>query len=201
MSAPGIFAPPAPVNEPVRAYAPGSAERASLKRTLDAMASEQIEIPIVIGGKEFRTGNTATAVMPHDHGHVLATWHKATPDLVAKAVDAALEAHREWSQWSLDHRAAVLLKAAELLTTSWRDVLNAATMLGQSKTAFQAEIDSACEIIDFWRFNAHYAEELFAEQPGSPGSPPITSPTAAPGVGAPSAAASHIGALMYRTSA
>jgi 1-pyrroline-5-carboxylate dehydrogenase len=158
---------PPPVNEPVRAYAPGSAERASLKRTLDAMASEQIEIPIVIGGKEFRTGNTATAVMPHDHGHVLATWHKATPDLVAKAVDAALEAHREWSQWSLDHRAAVLLKAAELLTTSWRDVLNAATMLGQSKTAFQAEIDSACEIIDFWRFNAHYAEELFAEQPGS----------------------------------
>jgi 1-pyrroline-5-carboxylate dehydrogenase len=103
--------------------------------------------------------------MPHDHGHVLGTWHKATPALVSRAIDAARAAHREWSAWSLDDRAAVFLKAAELLTTSWRDTLNAATMLGQSKTVFQAEIDSACEIIDFWRFNAAYAEELYNEQP------------------------------------
>ena len=157
----------APVNEPIRAYAPGSPERASLKTRLDAMASEQIDMPLVIGGEEVRTGNAATSVMPHDHHHVVGTWHKATPALVNKAIDAALAAHKEWSRWSLDDRAAVFLKAAELLTTSWRDTINAATMLGQSKTVFQAEIDSACEIIDFWRFNAHYAEQLQAEQPTS----------------------------------
>ncbi|MEQ1909097.1 MAG: L-glutamate gamma-semialdehyde dehydrogenase [Vicinamibacterales bacterium] len=156
-----------PVNEPIRAYAPGSPERASLKAKLDAMASEQIDIPLVIGGKEISTGDTATSVMPHDHHHVVGTWHRATPALVSKAIDAALAAHKEWSSWSLDDRAAVFLKAAELLTTSWRDTINAATMLGQSKTVFQAEIDSACEIIDFWRFNAHYAEQLQTEQPTS----------------------------------
>ena len=156
-----------PVNEPIRAYAPGSPERASLKATLDSQASEQIDIPIVIGGEKIRTGNTAQAVMPHDHHHVLGTWHKATPELVGKAIDAARAAHHEWSSWSFEDRAAVLLKAAELLTTTWRDTINASTMLGQSKTAFQAEIDSACEIIDFWRFNVHYAEELLAEQPMS----------------------------------
>ena len=131
------------------------------------MASEQIDIPLVIGGEEIATGDTAPSVMPHDHHHVVGTWHKATPALVSKAIDAALAAHKEWSGWSLDDRAAVFLKAAELLTTSWRDTVNAATMLGQSKTVFQAEIDSACEIIDFWRFNAHYAEELQTEQPTS----------------------------------
>ena len=154
-----------PVNEPIKSYAPGSPELASLKAKLDAMASEQVDIPIVIGGKEIRTGNTAHAVMPHDHRHVLGTWHKATPDLARQAVDAALAAHKEWSSWSFEDRAAVILKAAELLTTSWRDVINGATMLNQSKTVFQAEIDAACEIIDFWRFNVHYAEELLAEQP------------------------------------
>jgi 1-pyrroline-5-carboxylate dehydrogenase len=156
---------PTPANEPVRAYAPGSPERTALKGRLDAMAAEQIDIPIVIGGEEIRTGDTANVVMPHDHHHVLGTWHRTTPELVSRAIDAARAAHKEWSAWSLDDRAAVLLKAAELLTTSWRDTLNAATMLGQSKTAFQAEIDSACEIIDFWRFNAAYAEELYSEQP------------------------------------
>jgi len=156
-----------PVNEPIKSYAPGSPERASLKAKLDAMASEQVDIPIVIGGKEIRTGNTAHAVMPHDHRHVLGTWHKATPELARQAVDAALAAHKEWSSWSFEDRAAVMLKAAELLTTSWRDVINGATMLNQSKTVFQAEIDAACEIIDFWRFNVHYAEELLAEQPTS----------------------------------
>jgi 1-pyrroline-5-carboxylate dehydrogenase len=158
---------PPPVNEPIRSYTPGSAERASLKARLDAMAGEQIEIPIVIGGKDIRTGDVENSVMPHDHHHVLARYHKATPALVQEAVAAALKAHQEWSQWSFDDRAAVLLKAAELLTTSWRDTINGATMLGQSKTVFQAEIDSACEIIDFWRFNVHYGQELLGEQPVS----------------------------------
>jgi 1-pyrroline-5-carboxylate dehydrogenase len=129
------------------------------------MASEKIDMPIVIGGQEIRTGDTSAAVMPHDYRHVLGQYHKATPQLVQQAVDSALCAHKEWSAWSFDDRASVLLKAAELLTTSWRDTLNAATMLGQSKTVFQAEIDSACEIIDFWRFNVHYGEELLDEQP------------------------------------
>ena len=133
------------------------------------MASEQVDIPIVIGGREIRTGNTATAVMPHDHRHVLGTYHKATPELARQAIDTALAAHREWSGWAFEDRAAVLLKAAELLRTSWRDVINGATMLNQSKTVFQAEIDAACEIIDFWRFNVHYAEELLSEQPISDG--------------------------------
>ncbi len=154
-----------PVNEPIRAYAPGSPERATLKTALDGMASATVDIPIVIGGKEIRTGDTASVVMPHAHQHVLGTYHKGTPAHAQQAIDAALAAHAEWSSWSFEDRAAVLLKAAELLTTSWRDVINASTMLGQSKTVFQAEIDAACEIIDFWRFNVHYAEELLAEQP------------------------------------
>src|SRR5206468_2015677 len=123
--------------------------------------------PLVIGGKDICTGARAISVMPHDHQHVLANYHKATPALVSQAVDAALAAHKEWSSWAFEDRAAVLLRAAELLTTSWRDIINGATMLGQSKTVFQAEIDSACEIIDFWRFNVHYAQELLAEQPVS----------------------------------
>src|SRR5262245_18274607 len=158
---------PPPINEPVRPYAPQSPERASIKAKLAAMAGETIDMPVIIGGKDCRTGQTAPSVMPHEHRHVLGHYHKATPSLVDEAIAAAREAHREWSGWSFDQRAAVFLKAAELLTTSWRDVLNASTMLGQSKTVFQAEIDSACEIIDFWRFNVHYAQELLDEQPVS----------------------------------
>jgi 1-pyrroline-5-carboxylate dehydrogenase len=158
---------PLPVNEPVKTYAPGTPERAELKARLAAMASERIEIPIVIGGKEFRTGDMAHAVMPHDHAHVLADWHMATPELVQQAITASAEARKDWSRWSWSDRAAVFLKAAELLTTTRRQTLNAATMLGQSKSAFQAEIDSACELIDVWRFNTYYAEQLYDQQPRS----------------------------------
>jgi 1-pyrroline-5-carboxylate dehydrogenase len=158
---------PPPVNEPVRTYAPGSPERAALKERLTSMSSERIEIPIVIGGKEYRSGETAQAVMPHAHRHVLADWHKATKEHVLLAVDAAREAQREWANWPWEDRAAVFLRAAELLATTWRTTLNSATMLGQSKTAFQAEIDSACELIDFYRFNAAFAQELYNEQPES----------------------------------
>src|SRR5690348_10397304 len=156
--------PPA-VNEPVRGYAPGSAERAELKARLASMAKERVEIPIIIGGEEIRTGEMAQSVMPHDHQHVLADWHKATPALVQQAIEASKRAGAEWANWSWEDRAAVFLRAAELLTTTWRQTLNASTMLGQSKTAFQAEIDSACELIDFWRFNPAYAQELYDEQP------------------------------------
>lgn len=156
-----------PVNEPVRAYAPGSAERTSLKARLDAMAGETIEIPVVIGGRAIRTGRTVAVVMPHDHRHVLAQCHQTSAEHVRQAIDAAMIAHREWSAWSFDDRAAVFLKAADLLSTTWRDTLNAATMLGQSKTAFQSEIDAACETIDFFRFNVAFAQDLLDEQPVS----------------------------------
>jgi 1-pyrroline-5-carboxylate dehydrogenase len=156
---------PVPVNEPVKSYAPGSPERASLKDRLKSMAAERVDIPLIIGGEEIRTGDTAQSVMPHNHKHVLADWHKAKPEHVQKAIESSRKAARDWANWAWEDRAAVFLKAAELLTTTWRATLNAATMLGQSKTAFQAEIDSACELIDFWRFNPHFAQELYAEQP------------------------------------
>lgn len=156
---------PPPVNDPVRDYAPGSPERASLKARLVEMAGTTIDIPLIIGGKEIRTGRTKQAVMPHRHGHVLATWHRAGQEETAQAIVAAHEAYREWSSWRWEDRAAVFLRAADLLATTWRDTLNAATMLCQSKTPHQAEIDAACEIVDFWRFNVHYADRLYAEQP------------------------------------
>jgi 1-pyrroline-5-carboxylate dehydrogenase len=158
---------PAPVNEQVKSYAPGSAERAALKERLAQMAGERVDIPLIIGGKEIRTGDLAQSVMPHNHAHVLADYHRATASNIDAAVEAARAASREWADWAWEDRAAVFLKAAELLTTSWRATLNAATMLGQSKTAFQAEIDAACELIDFWRFNPHYAQQLYDQQPVS----------------------------------
>ena len=158
---------PLAVNEPVRSYAPGSSEKAALKERLASMASERIEIPVIIGGKEYRSGEVAHAVMPHSHQHVLADWHKATDEHVRLAVEAAREAQREWANWPWEDRAAVFLRAAELLSTTWRATLNAATMLGQSKTVYQAEIDSACELIDFYRFNCAFAQELYDEQPES----------------------------------
>jgi len=164
----GVRRVPAPVNEAVRSYAPGSSERRALRARLTAMATERIEIPLIIGGAEVRTGHMRQAVMPHNHRHVLADWHQARPEDVERAIQAAAEARREWSRWAWEDRAAVFLRAAELLATSHRDTLNAATMLGQSKTVYQAEIDAAAELVDFWRFNPHYAEELYHEQPLSP---------------------------------
>jgi 1-pyrroline-5-carboxylate dehydrogenase len=158
---------PAPRNEPVLSHAPGTPEREALKAALKEMSGTEIEIPVIIGGKEIRTGDTEQSVVPHDHGHVLATWHKAGEAEVRAAVDAAREAQREWASWPWEERAAVFLRAADLLATRWRPILNAATMLGQSKTAHQAEIDAACEMIDFFRFNVHFAERIYAEQPES----------------------------------
>ena len=166
----GVRRVPEPINEPSRSYAPGTPERAELKARLASMAAEKIDIPIVIGGKEIRTGNTDNVVMPHAHQHVLATYHKAGPEHVQQAIAAAAEARREWASWPWEDRAAVVLRAAELLATTWRPTINAATMLGQSKTAFQSEIDAASEMIDFWRFNSYFAQELYSEQPvSSPG--------------------------------
>ncbi len=148
---------PTPVNETVKSYAPGSPERAALKDRLRSMSKD--------GGKEVHTGEVAESVMPHNHRHVLAQWHRASAATIDQAVAAAREAAKDWANWAWEDRAAVFLKAAELLATTWRPTLNAATMLGQSKTAFQAEIDAACELIDFWRFNPHYAQSLYDEQP------------------------------------
>jgi 1-pyrroline-5-carboxylate dehydrogenase len=156
---------PPPVNEPVRSYAPGSPEKAAIKARLASMAKERIEMPLIIGGEEIRTGDIAESVMPHDHAHVLGTYHRASTKHVEQAIAAAKRASADWSNWAWEDRAAVFLRAAELLATTWRSTINAATMLGQSKTVYQAEIDSACELIDFWRFNPHYAQELYDEQP------------------------------------
>ncbi|MCG6956529.1 MAG: L-glutamate gamma-semialdehyde dehydrogenase [Gemmatimonadetes bacterium] len=158
---------PPPVNEPVLSYAPGTPERAALKARLEEMAGTVIEIPLLIGGEEIRTGDTLDVVMPHRHGHVLAKAHKAGPKEVKKAIAAAMRAHREWSSMRWEDRAAIFLKAAELLAGPWRQILNASTMLGQSKTAHQAEIDAACEVVDFFRFNVHFAEQIYAQQPMS----------------------------------
>src|SRR5881628_2294317 len=158
---------PVPVNEPVLTYAPGTPERAELKKTVKELSARQLEIPLVIGGREVRTGKTVEAVMPHCHRHVVAKVHQAGAPEVQAAIRAAGEAWRDWSTWTFDARAAVFLKAADLLAGRYRPVVNAATMLGQSKTAHQAEIDAACELIDFFRFNLVYAERLYAEQPVS----------------------------------
>jgi 1-pyrroline-5-carboxylate dehydrogenase len=163
-----LFHVPEPHNEPALSYAPGSPERAALKAKLDELGASEIEIPLVIGGREVRTGRIAEARVPHRHAQRLARWHQAGPEEVRAAVDAALAARRSWAALEPHDRAAIFLKAAELLSGPYRQVLNAATMLGQSKTAHQAEIDSACEICDFWRFNPHYAERIHAEQPVSP---------------------------------
>ncbi|HEV2290761.1 MAG TPA: L-glutamate gamma-semialdehyde dehydrogenase [Gemmatimonadales bacterium] len=163
----GIFSPPAPTNEPVLSYAPGSPERAALKAELARLSATVTDIPVIVGGKKIRGSKTVDVVMPHDHKRVIAKVHQADEATVRDAIAASLAARREWSEWSFEARAAVFLKAADLLAGPWRATVNAATMLGQSKTAFQAEIDSACELIDFLRFNVHFAERVYKEQPMS----------------------------------
>jgi 1-pyrroline-5-carboxylate dehydrogenase len=165
MSSSGIPRVPQPVNDFNRTYLPGSPERAELKARLKSMSAERVDIPIIIGGREIRTGRTQPVVMPHNHAHVLGEWHAAGPEHVQQAIAAAQEAAREWASWAWHERAAVLLRAAELLTTTWRATMNAATMLGQSKNVFQAEIDAASEMVDFWRFNPYFAQQLYEEQP------------------------------------
>ena len=166
----GIVTVPVPRNEPVLSYAPGTPERRALSDACAAWSKRTVEIAPVIGGRRVRTGKTGKAVKPHDHGHVLATWHKAGGREVARAIAAAREAWRDWSRMPWESRAGVFLKAADLLAGSWRQRLNAATVLGQSKTCHQAEIDSACELIDFLRFNVHYMQEIYRQQPlSSPG--------------------------------
>ena len=156
---------PKPINEPIFSYAPGTPERDLLKKELDRMANETIDIPLIIGGKEVRTGNTATCVEPHNHQNVLATYHKAGEKEVQMAIESAQAAKAEWEALPYQQRACIFVKAAELLATKYRYIVNAATMLNQSKTAYQAEIDSACELVDFWRFNTYYMQELYKQQP------------------------------------
>jgi 1-pyrroline-5-carboxylate dehydrogenase len=188
---------PLPKNEPILSYAPGTPERAELKAELKRLGGMMTEIPAIVGGQEIRGKTSHKVVSPHRHSHVLGTVFDADARTLNAAVAAARRAHREWSNWSLEDRAGVFLKAADLLAGPWRQTLNAATMLGQSKTAFQAEIDSACEVVDFYRFNPYFAQKIYAEQPQpSVGawnrvdhrplegfitpSPPSTSPRSAP---------------------
>jgi 1-pyrroline-5-carboxylate dehydrogenase len=170
MSVHSISRVPEPYNEPVRSYAPGTPEREELRVRLTEMENEKLDIPLVIGGEEIRTGATFDAVEPHNRSHVLASVHKGGAKEVERAIDAAADAWNDWSRTPWEERAAVLLRAAELLAGPWRQTLNAATMLGQSKTAHQAEIDAACELVDFWRFNVKYMTRIYEEQPvSSPG--------------------------------
>ena len=156
---------PKPVNEPILNFGPGSPERISLQAKLKELSAKEIEIPLIIGGAEVRTGDTGTCVMPHNHGHVLARFHQAGPAEVAQAISAAKTAWEDWSRTPLDERAQIFLKMAKLLAGPYRDIINASTMLNMSKNAFQAEIDAACELIDFWNFNCWFAQELYSHQP------------------------------------
>lgn len=156
-----------PANEPVKEYRPGSAERIELEKELDRQSKEVVEIPIIIGGKEIRTGDMGEVVMPHNHKHVVARYHKVGEKEVNMAIEAALVAKKEWENTPWTERAAIMARIGQLLATRDRARINASCMLGQSKNAFQAEIDSACETIDFFRFNNYYAGNLYAEQPSS----------------------------------
>lgn len=166
----GIYKVPVPFNEPVKQYAAGSAERKEIQAMLKELRSKEIDIPMYIGGKEVQSGNKVRIAPPHDHKHTLGHFHKSDKTHVTQAIDAALAAKPKWQALSWEHRASIFLKAAELIAGPYRAKLNAATMLGQSKNAYQAEIDSACEIIDFLRFNVSYMTEIYADQPiSSPG--------------------------------
>ena len=161
----GIYTIQCPKNESVLSYLPGSKEKAALKKKIRAMKKEPIDIPLIINGEEIRTGNTKECIIPHNHKHVLATYHMAGPKEVRMAIDSAVSAQKEWAAMSWDHRLAIFLKAAELISGPWRDTLNAATMLGQSKTAHEADADAACELMDFFRYNAYFVRKILQEQP------------------------------------
>lgn len=161
----GVLTVPKPVNEPVLDYAPGSQERMSVKNVLEEMVSKEVEIPMVIGGKEVRSGKMADCRCPHKHAHLLGRFHKGDEKFVNEAIEAALKARKDWAKTPWEHRAAIFLRAADLLSESYRPIMNASTMLGQSKTVHQAEIDAACEVIDFLRFNVHFMQELYGQQP------------------------------------
>lgn len=163
----GSFQYPEPKNEPVLSYAPGSPEKKALKAVLAELKSQQVDVPMYINGQEVRTGNTKTMHPPHEIKHTLGTFHKGDRSHVEQAIDAALNAREAWANTSWENRANIFLRAADLMATKYRPYMNGATMLGQSKTAFQAEIDAACEIIDFLRFNVHFLSEIYSQQPGS----------------------------------
>lgn len=163
----GVFRIPLAVNEPVKSYAPGSIERKLLKEAIAELKNKHIDIPLFIGGKEIRTGKTINIYPPHELNHLLGQYHKGDESHVKMAIDAALSAKQNWENTIWEQRASIFLKAADLLAGPYRYKMNAATMLGQSKNPFQAEIDAACELIDFWRFNAQYMMQLYAEQPES----------------------------------
>ncbi len=160
-----FFKVPTPVNEPVLSYAPGSPERAHLQQALNELKNNPVEIPLIIGGKEIRTGKTEQITAPHDHSQVLGFYHKAGKDEVELAIKAALEARTAWADLSWEHRLSVFLKAAELIAGPWRYKMNAATMLGQSKTVFQSEIDAVAELADFYRFNGFFMAQIMGDQP------------------------------------
>ena len=161
----GFFNVPVAVNEPVKTYAPGSAEREEVLKTFKEMYQTTVDIPLYIGGEEVRTGNTKKLFPPFDHQHHLGVYHTADQQIVQKAIDTALEARKKWSQMAWEHRASIFLKAAELIAGPYRAKINAATMIAQGKTVHQAEIDSACEFIDFLRFNVQYMTEIYKQQP------------------------------------
>lgn len=163
----GFYEVPVAVNEPVKDYAPGSPERAAVLDAYKSMYNATIDVPMYINGEEVRTGDTATMSPPHEHQHVLGTYHKATQANVQSAIDGSLEARKKWSQMPWEQRAGIFLRAAELIAGPYRAKINAATMLAQSKTIYQAEIDAACELIDFLRFNVQFMTEIYAEQPES----------------------------------
>lgn len=163
----GFFEVPVAVNEPVKSYAPGSAERKEVSETYKKMYNSTVEVPLYINGKDIKTGNTATMSPPHDHKHVLGTYHKAEKKHIEEAISTALKARKKWAVMPWEQRAAIFLRAAELLAGPYRAKINAATMLAQSKTIHQAEIDAACELIDFLRFNVQFMTEIYAEQPES----------------------------------
>lgn len=156
---------PSPANEPVKSYLAGYPERVALEKELERQSNIVVDIPIIIGGKEIRTGNTGKVTCPHDHKHVLATYHKVGREEIEMAIEAAMEAQKEWRKTPWTTRAAIAMKMAELLATKYRPILNASCMLGQSKNIYQAEIDSACETIDFFRYNVHYASKIYQMQP------------------------------------